>query len=98
MDAANLPATVGLFLWQSADTTALFADLVNYDINLDADQLRPATDLRFRVGLPEGWGAVQAQTLTPDEGTAAQVGVKDGWAEVTVPRLQRYMSVALRRR
>jgi hypothetical protein len=97
VDAASLPTTVGLSLWRAADGRALFADLVNYDLDADADVVHPAEGLSFRLRLPEGWKAATVTTISPDEGTTASVEVHGSWATVSVPRLGHYASVKLAR-
>ena len=97
VDGALLPTTVGLSLWRTTDAKALFADLVNYDLDADADVVRPAEGLSFRLRLPGGWKAATVTTISPDEGATATAEVKAGWATVSVPWLWHYVSVKLAR-
>jgi hypothetical protein len=92
---ARLPETVGIFLWRAADGRALFADLVNYDLDADADRVRPAASLTFQVRLPRGWRAVRARTLSPDGEAPAEVVVRGRWARVRLPRLVHFASVKI---
>jgi hypothetical protein len=91
-----LPATVGLTVWK-AEGGAVFADLVNYDIDLAKDAMRPAEGLEVRVRVPEEWKTVAAMTMSPDGTEAAKVGVKDSWATIHLARLVHYASVKLTR-
>jgi len=93
LDGKDLPSTVGVFLWQSSDGRTRFADLVNYNLDADADVVRPAENLRFRMRLPDGCGGVQVTTLSPDEAAPATVAVEDGWAVVHLGKLIHYASV-----
>jgi hypothetical protein len=95
LEADNLPAALGVFLWKSHDDGALFADLVNYDIDLDTDQIQPVTDITFKVRLPRTWKSAKVMTLSPDTGTQASIKLYAGAAEVHIPRLTHYASVKL---
>jgi hypothetical protein len=94
-DGAGLPVTVGLSLWRSEDGQALCADLVNYDLDADADRVRPAENLDFRVRLPIRWRGVRAVTLSPDGEAPADVRIENGWAVARLPRLIHYAGVKL---
>ena len=95
LDGRELPSTVGVFCWQAADGQTLFADLVNYAFDPEADRVTVAEDLRLRMRLPRGTTAVEVTTLSPDEGATATANIEDGWAAVQLPRLQHYASVKL---
>lgn len=95
VDTAALPATTGLFTWRGAEEDALFADLVNYDLTADAEQVRPAQGLRFRLRLPPGWRGARAEVIAPDTPPQAQVTVAAGWATVRLDRLDCFASVKL---
>ncbi len=87
VDGTSLPTTVGISTWTSGDGKAVFADLVNYNINLDADEMNPATNLAFRVHLPQGWKSARAVTLSPDDEGSAKISVRGGWATLKVATL-----------
>jgi hypothetical protein len=93
LDAAELPATVGVFLWQANEGQTLFVDLVNYDFDSDADQVQVAQDLRLRVRLPHGTTNFELTTLSPDEQATATAQQDSGWATLQLPRLAHYASV-----
>jgi len=95
LKSLRLPTTVGIFTWESPDGTALFADLVNYDLPPHAEAVRPAEGLGFSLRLPAGRSLVGATTLTPDATPPASVRVRGGWAEVILPRLVHYASIKL---
>lgn len=96
-DGSGLPATVGLSVWRARDDAALYADLHNYDIDLAADRVRPAEGLALRLWLPDGWGAVEAVTLSPDDDAPARVNVEGGQAAIRLDRLTHYATVRLER-
>jgi hypothetical protein len=87
---------VGLTVWK-AEGGAVFADLVNYDIDLAKDAMRPAEGLEARVRVPEEWRTVEAMTMSPDGVEAAKVEVAKGWATVRLARLVHYASVKITR-
>jgi hypothetical protein len=91
----DLLVTVGLSLWKAEDGRALFADLVNYDLDADNDHVRPAEDLHFRVRLPRSWQTAQVQTLSPDAEAPATLTLQAGWAVIRLPRLVHFASVKL---
>jgi len=95
LDATALPSTVGVFCWQGVNGGALFADLVNYDLDADADSVEPAEGVQFRMRLPEGCGGLEATTLSPDGEAPAAAAVENGWALVELPRLVHFASVKL---
>jgi hypothetical protein len=95
-DGRKLPTTVGLTVWKG-EAGAVFADLVNYDIDLAKDEMRPAEGLEVRVRVPDEWESVDALTMSPDGTEAAKVGVKDSWATIHLARLVHYASVKLTR-
>ena len=97
LDAADLPATVGSYLWQSLDEDALHVDLVNYDLDLEADRMNPAENLSFRLRLPDGWTGVNAETITPDETAPATCEAANGWATIQVPRVIHYACIKVSR-
>lgn len=97
VDAEGLAATVGLFLWQSEDGRALFADLVNYDLDLEADRIAPASNLSFRLRLPEGWQRAGVETIAPDDEPPATAETRQGWVSIRLPRLVHYASVKITR-
>ncbi len=93
LDPGNLPSTVGIFCWQSPVEGALFTDLVNYDVDIKADVVKPVENLTFRIALPKGWRRVKAETLTPDNLPPATIDIKQGWAAVSLPRLDHYAAI-----
>jgi hypothetical protein len=95
VEVDGLASTVGLFLWQSPDGRAVFADLVNYNIDLATDQIAPATDLTFRLRLPGGWQNASIETITPDEMAPATVKVLDGRITVRLGHLVHYASLRM---
>jgi len=95
LDARALPATIGVFCWRSDDGRTLFADLVNYDIDLDADRVKPADNIQFRLRLPEGCEQMKVTTLSPDKEEPATATIRHEWAEIRLPRLVHFASVRL---
>lgn len=95
LEAPELPATVGVFLWQAHEGQTLFVDLVNYDFDPAADRVQVAQDLRLRVRLPRGTTDIALATLSPDEQATATAEMEDGWATLNLPRLAHYASVKL---
>jgi hypothetical protein len=88
-------------LWLDDTRQILALHLVNGDIDLKADRLRPAAGTRWRVRLPKGLNINQAAALSPDEPGGSEetkplaVEVADGWATVMVPSVESYTIVAL---
>jgi hypothetical protein len=95
-DGRGMPTTVGLAVWKSADGTALFADLWNYDIDLEADRVRPAEGISVRMKTPAGWKRVTATTLTSDGDATATAEANGGWVTVKVPKVTHFVSVKVR--
>ena len=95
VSAGNLPSTVGLFLWRSADRNELFADLVNYDLDADKDLVKPAVDLSFKLHVPAGWKSVRVETISPDHEAPAAAALDNGWASLRLPSLHHFASVKL---
>ena len=93
--SGSLPSTVGVFLWRSADRKQIFADLINYDLDADKDQMRPAEDLSFSIRVPANWAAPRAETISPDASAVAMVTWDKGWANVRLPALHFFASVKL---
>jgi hypothetical protein len=96
-DGSSLPSTIGSFCWKSNDSSSLFVDLVNYNVDVDKDVVTPEKNLTFKVKLPEGASVSSAKAYSPDLKTPVDVKpeVKDGWATVTLPDLNIYTSVKL---
>jgi len=95
LDAVSLPTTVGVFTWKSKRDGTLFADLVNYNIDVDSDKLTSAENLEFRIRVPKGTIEVKAATLTPDRISPAEVRLDGGWAVVKLKRLDHFASVKI---
>lgn len=95
IDAEGVPSTTGIFCWKSTKGSAVFADLVNYDLDADADKVTPAKDIRFRMRAPENARSVRAATLTPDNAAPARAVIRNGWACVVLPELVHFASVKL---
>jgi len=95
LDGSGLSPRVGVFCWASPDEGARFADLVNYDLDADADRVTPVENLRFKIGVPRGWKDVEVTTLSPNDAAPATATVREGWAVVDLPRLVHYASVRL---
>ena len=96
--AADLPSSIGVFLWRSKDSNSIFVDIVNYDINLESDQIRPVEDIVFQVPLPKSWESAEVMAISPEEGLLASANVNRGRPEVHIHRLTNYASVKLIRR
>ena len=94
-DGRELPSTVGAFCWKSADKAVVFVDLVNYNLDAEADRLTPARDLSFRVPIGAKTRKVETATLSPDSLPPATVEIRDGWAVVRLPQLLHFASVKL---
>jgi len=97
LDPGNLPATVGVYLWQSLDGQALHADLVNYNLDLEADRINRVKDLSFQLRLPDCWKSVDIDTITPDGTAPATCVLKGGWLNIRVNRLIHYTCVKISR-
>lgn len=96
-DAGNLPTTVGAYVWQSLDENALYVDLVNYDLDLEADRINPAANLSFRLRVADDWTGVNGETITPDETAPATGDLAKGWVTIHVPRLVHYACIKIAR-
>lgn len=94
-DGTSLPLTVGAYLWQSADGQDVFVDLVNYNVDLEADKVKQADQLTFKVRLPDGISHVNALAICPEENYTINPIVENGWATITVPKLEIYTSIKL---
>ncbi len=95
LDGAQLPSTVGVCCWQSADGRTLFADLVNYNFDPAADRVATAEGLVLRLRLPPGTTNLHVTTLSPDEEVSATAKLDGGWAVLQLPRLKYFASVKL---
>ncbi len=95
LDGADLPSTVGVCCWQSADSRTLFADLVNYDFDAVADRVAAVEDLRLRLRVPPDTVDVAVTTFSPDGEPPATAQLADGWATLHLPRLMHYASIKL---
>ncbi len=99
VSAETMPSTVGVFAWKAGDASTIYLDLVNYDIDLDADTLKPAQGLHFSVRLPVELAKaanLQVDTLTPDLTRPAKATFEDGVAEITLDRLTTYASIRIK--
>lgn len=97
MESTGVPSKVGIFLWKSDDEETMFADLVNYDLDARADEVRPTEGVSFQLTLPAGWESVRSETLSPDGTPNAVSSVGDGAVRIVLPRLEHYVSVVLHR-
>jgi hypothetical protein len=95
LDAPSLPSTVGAFCWKSPDSRTLFVDLVNYNIDPDADRITAAENIGFRIRVAQGTKEVAVKPLSPDDDARATATLVDGWATVQVPALRHFISVKL---
>ncbi|MBE6871288.1 MAG: hypothetical protein E7491_04975 [Ruminococcaceae bacterium] len=95
LDASQLPKTVGAYLMQSADGQSVFVDLVNYNCNISSDTVTPTGKLTFKVKLPVGLTNVKAEVLSPDGNYNVTPVVADGWATITVDKVNIYSSVKI---
>jgi hypothetical protein len=93
LDASALPATVGAYLWQSPEGQSLHIDLVNYDLDLENDVINPATDLSFRLRLPNDWEVVDIDTITPDETAPATSELENGCVKIQLNHLIHYACI-----
>jgi len=95
LDHGNLPSTVGAYLWTSTDSRTLTVDLVNYNLNLDTDQITPAKNLTFRLRLPNSWRNVTVDTITPDKTPPATCKLEAPWATIQLNNLLHYTCIKL---
>ncbi|MBE6871694.1 MAG: hypothetical protein E7491_07040 [Ruminococcaceae bacterium] len=95
LDQSTLPDNVGAYLLQSKDGQQVFVDLVNYNVDLADDSLKTIGKFSVKVKLPAGLTNVTAQILSPEGNYDAAVSVADGWATVTVDKLDVYSSVKI---
>ncbi len=97
LEPGTLPTTIGAYIWQSLDGNAFHVDLVNYDLDLEADRINAAENTSFRLRLPEVWGDVDIETITPDDTAPATCAVEAGWVKIDVSRLVHYACVKVAR-
>jgi len=83
----SLATTVGRSCGKGAGRKGLVADLVNYDLDADADVVRPARASASASACRRAGSRRPSRRSRPDEGATASVEVKGGWATVTVPKL-----------
>lgn len=91
----DLPATVGLSLWQNKRNQALTIDLNNYALDADTDSIHPAENLTFRIRVPDNGKMLRITTLTPDSIPPATMALDGGWATVRLQRLEHYAAILL---
>lgn len=97
----DAPDTVWANLWLDHTRQVLALHVVNGDIDLAADRLRPVANSRWRVRLPAGLRVDRAVELTPDYAGEPSpprplaVELAGPWATLVVPRVESYTIVAL---
>ena len=96
VSGTNLPSTVSVSVWRSADQKRLFVDLVNYNIDPDQDIVTPASDLEFKLKLPANWN-LQGSTavISPDPDTHGTGVMDHETATIHVPHLHHFATVVL---
>ena len=95
INADGVLSSVGIFCWMSTKGSTVFADLVNYNINVDTDYVTPAKGVTFKMRAPKDAKSVRAITLTPDRTAPARAVIQNGWASITLPELAHFASVKL---
>lgn len=98
IDTSGLPSTVSVSTWRSLDGSRVFADLVNYNVDPDADRMTPACQLAFRLRLPMGWHSATISAVSPDGVPSPSISLENGWAVIRMPELIHFASVRLSRR
>jgi hypothetical protein len=96
VDAPQVPSTVGIFLWRTTHGGELFADLVNYDFDADSDHVQEATNIQFKLRLPPDSRLLNTIALSPDQDIKLSCQDQDGWAVISIPRLQYFVSVKIK--
>lgn len=94
--APGVPATIGITPHYNPDTKALFIDINNLNIDLDADTIFPAGPITFEITLPEPLrdAILTHQILSPEPGVTTTITPLDGGRiSVTVGALELYASV-----
>ena len=96
-ETIDMPDTLKAYLLQSDDGQQIFVDLVNYNINVAADQVEPSGAVAFRVRLPYGMEDAAALVMSPDMKKSQMLDVKidDGWAEIHLDNVEIYSTVKL---
>ncbi len=95
LSAPNLNSTVGIFCWKSIDGKNLFADLVNYNIDLETDTLTPATNIVFKLRVPKNYAVLHSKTLSPEKIPPAEVKSKKNYVYVRLPELLHFASIKI---
>lgn len=93
LDGSQLPQTVGVFPYTSANGKELWVDLVNYNVDAIEDVVTPQGALTFKVKLPEGMSVREVTGIRPEGNITLDAQIENGYATVTVPELTYYTSV-----
>lgn len=93
----DAPLTVWSTLWLDDTRQVVALHMVNGDIDQPADQVRTVKDSHWRVRLPTQVKVTDALAISPDQPqpTPLPVEIVDGYAKLTIPRLESYTVVAL---
>lgn len=98
LSAPEVPATTGITPFFNPDTKAVFIDINNLNIDLDADTLTPTAPITFELTLPE---VLRGTTLThtvlsPEPGVSAIITPLDSnRVSVTLSLVRIYASLML---
>jgi len=95
---AGITNSVGLTVFADESASNLFIDIVNYNLDLDSDQMTDTPQLIFTVNLPE-WiqGSLTAVVFSPQSSPPSiQINsVSIDRAEITIGPVQHYASVKI---
>lgn len=94
-DGSALPVTVGSYVWNVADGNSVFVDLVNYNYNETTDQTENEQNLTLKIKLVAGKTVSSVLAVAPEGNSTLNFSVSNGWATISIPTLQNYLSVKL---
>ena len=92
LDGSGLPKEVGLFLWRSTEGDAVFADLVNFNVDIENDRVQPIEHLTFSLLYIKSSHS-KVMTLSPDDVPPVEITTAPHRIEIRVPRLEHFVSV-----
>ena len=100
ISTGDMPYTVSLNTFISEDGKSMYADLVNYNINIETDVVTPEKELKFTININKASADVQLKLLTPDVNCTAVIesvisNNEDISVDVKVNNLTHYASVIL---
>ncbi len=94
-DGSALNQTVGSFLYRTADSKVIWADIVNYDVS-DDDVVTPAKNISFKIKVPYGRQISKITAISPEGNKEIARWSSDGdFVGITLDEVKYYTSVRM---